>query len=417
MGRFVINGGRRLLGEVAIGGCKNAVLPILAATLLTGKCSIIHNCPAISDTYVSIDILRHLGCDVAYDGEIIIIDSTEASDRVLPGVYTSAMRSSVLFAGSLLSRFGRFEMAYPGGCELGARPIDLHLMAFEKMGAKIDNSENRVIAKAKKLEGTKINLDFPSVGATQNAILAAVLAKGKTIITNAAKEPEIADLQGYLQVAGARIFGAGTSVIIIEGVKQLRDVEYKIMPDRIVAGTYLVAGAITRGHVRVANVNPKDLEPVTHALEKTGAKLQTYKNTITLKMQDRPINIPKLITSPHPGFPTDVQQQITSLLAVARGESIIEEKLFDARDAHIAELVKMGANIKNVDNNRFEINGVVELFGTDVYAKDLRGGAALVIAGLAANGQTVVHNAEYIQRGYEAMNKDLQSLGADITLT
>jgi len=414
MASYVVNGGRRLLGQVGIGGCKNAVLPILAATVATGRRSVIHNCPDISDTHVSIEILRHLGCDVVYDGAVMLVDASGTGERVLPEKYVQMMRSSVLFAGAVLGRFGRFETAFPGGCMLGARPIDLHLKAFELMGARFDGDENTISASAKKLEGRRISLDFPSVGATQNIILAAVNAHGRTLINNAAKEPEIADLQGFLRAAGARVHGAGSTTIVIEGGEKLHDVEYKIMPDRIVASTYLVAGAITRGHVRLNNVNVGDIMPVMNSLTQAGATLYTEGPSVILRMDDRPCAIPKITTAPHPNFPTDVQPQFTALLATAKGDSVIEEKLFEARDAHIDELVKMGANIKNIKGNRFEISGVEELQAADVVAKDLRGGAALILAALAAKGQSSIDGADYVKRGYEAIDKDLQALGADI---
>ncbi|MDR2167705.1 MAG: UDP-N-acetylglucosamine 1-carboxyvinyltransferase [Clostridiales bacterium] len=414
MGYRVI-GGRRLCGEVVIGGCKNAVLPILAATVLTGGKSVIHNCPDILDTHTSIEILRHLGCKVEYDGTSIIVDSAAAAARALPAGPVGKMRSSIIFAGALLSRFGSFETAEPGGCRLGLRPIDLHLQAFRRMGVNFDGDSQTICGKAAELTGAKINLAFPSVGATQNVILAATLARGRTIISNAAREPEIVDLQGFLQAAGAEIAGAGTSTIVIDGVEKLQNVEYKIMPDRIVAGTYLAAGAIAGGHIRLKNVKAADIMPIIDSLEDMGINLHTEGASVVLRAKNRPNPLPILATGPHPAFPTDMQPQFTALLAIAAGHSIVIENLFEARDAHISELVRMGADIKS-EGHRFYINGVERLNGAKVAAKDLRGGAALILAGLAAKGETEIHGAEYIKRGYTAIDKDLKALNAEISV-
>jgi UDP-N-acetylglucosamine 1-carboxyvinyltransferase len=387
----------------------------LAATVLIGGRSIIHNCPDISDTHTTIEILKHLGCNVEYNGRTIIVDSADIKDTKLPEEHVGQMRSSIIFAGSLLSRFGRFETVMPGGCRLGARPIDLHLEAFRRMGVSFDNDTKVIRGLADKLKGGRVNLTFPSVGATQNVILAAVLADGNTIITGAAKEPEIVDLQGFLLKAGAKIAGAGTSTIVIEGVKKLNDVEYNIMPDRIVAGTYLAAAAITGGHIRLKNIKHEDIAPITAALGDMGASLSAKGRSIVLRNNGRLRALPLLATGPHPAFPTDMQPQFTALLAVASGYSMVIENLFEARCAHIPELVKMGADIK-MDGRRFQVNGVQGLNGAKVAAKDLRSGAALILAGLAAAGETKVNGGDYIKRGYEAIDKDLQALGADISL-
>jgi len=416
MSKFVIIGRKKLFGEVAIGGSKNAVLPILAATVLINGKSTIHNCPNISDTHTSIEILRHLGCKVLYDGYTAIVDATNIDKTSLPTSHVQKMRSSIIFAGALLSRFGEFSSTTPGGCRLGERPIDMHINAFSALGATFDQNPDIIAAKADKLIGNTMCLSTPSVGATQNAMLAAVYAKGEITITNAAKEPEVVDLQNFLNKAGANINGAGTETIAINGVTKLHSAEYSIMPDRIVAGTYLVAGAISRGNITLKNVNYKDVSPVAFALAQTGAKIVCHGNEINLTMKHRPIALPSpLTTAPHPGFPTDMQPQFTALLATAHGTSTINEKLFEARDAHIAELSKMGAKITNTDNRRFLIEGVAALRGRVTYAKDLRGGAALILAGLASHGITVVENAHYIQRGYEDIAGDLKQLGAAIS--
>ncbi|MCL2856027.1 MAG: UDP-N-acetylglucosamine 1-carboxyvinyltransferase [Defluviitaleaceae bacterium] len=416
MGKYIVAGGKRLNGHVAVHGSKNAVLPIMAATVLTGAQSVIHNCPDIADTRCSIKILRHLGCDVDYDGYTLVVNSANADGIALPEEAVNKMRSSIIFAGALLGRFGVVDSAYPGGCLLGGRPIDLHLQAFCQMGVVFEDALDVIIGKADKLAGARINLAFPSVGATQNIMLAAVLACGTTTITNAAKEPEIVDLQGFLNACGADVRGAGTGIIVINGVKTLMPAEYTIMPDRIVAGTYMVAGAITGGHISLSNVRPPDVYPMAKALSNMGVDLWGEGEMLVLKSGGRLKSLPRLVTKPYPGFPTDMQAQFTALLATTSGQSAVEENLFEARHAHIAELAKMGANIELVGDSRFIINGAARLHSADVTAKDLRGGAALVLAGLNACGETTVHNACYIQRGYVDIAADLCSLGADVRL-
>jgi len=415
MGEFRIKGGRRLCGEVAVPGSKNAVLPILAATVL-GKKSIIHNCPKISDRDNTIEILLRLGCDVAIDGRTIIVDAGGIKSHELPEEETAKMRSSIIFAGGLLGRFGKFTAYHPGGCKLGERPIDLHLEAFCDLGAILEDDRKMIVAKAKKLSGTKINLPLPSVGATQNAMLAATLADGITVIENAAKEPEIIYLQDYLISAGAKVMGAGSCTIVIEGVTQLHDAEYTISPDRIVAGTYLAAGAITGGTVRLKHVVHEDIDPIVQKLADMGAVITRDGRAINLSAPNRLHSLDYLATGSHPGFPTDMQPQLTALLATARGASLVNETVFEARYKHIEGLVAMGAEIVNHENKIFQIEGVNHLHGNTVAATDLRCGAALVLAGLAAKGETIVKDAVHIERGYEAIHEDLQALGADITL-
>ncbi|MCL2235814.1 MAG: UDP-N-acetylglucosamine 1-carboxyvinyltransferase [Defluviitaleaceae bacterium] len=414
MGKYVVAGGKRLDGEANIHGAKNAVLPILAAAVLTGAQSVIRNCPDISDTRCSIKILRHLGCSVDYDGSTLVVNSAGVNKTTLPCEAVSKMRSSIIFAGALLGRFGEVDSAFPGGCLLGDRPIDLHLQGFRKMGVAFEDSPDRITGKANKLQGTRIDLTFPSVGATQNIMLAGVLAEGTTIITGAAKEPEIVDLQGFLRSAGANVSGAGTSTIVIDGVKSLRPAQYTIMPDRIVAGTYLAAGAITHGYIRLNNINRLDIYPATRVLADMGVDLWSEGSALVLKADKNLSPVPLLKTKPHPGFPTDLQAQFTALLATVKGRSVVEENLFEARHAHIAELAKMGADIKVEGDSRFIINGVSRLHGAEVAAKDLRGGAALILAGLSAEGITTVGNACYVQRGYVDIVADIQSLGGDI---
>ena len=413
MAEYRIIGGKRLLGEVCTPGSKNAALPILAATVL-GKRSIIHNCPNISDIQCSIEILTELGCDVTYDGRTVIVDARGVSSHVLPKEQMEKMRSSIIFAGGLLSRFGRFISHYPGGCQLGLRPIDLHIQAFKKLGARVLEEDGLIIAKAEKLEGDRIFLHTPSVGATQNIMLAATLAQGTTIIENAAKEPEIIDLQNFLVAAGAKISGAGSSSIVIEGVRELGDAEYTVMPDRKVAGTYLAAAAITGGAIRLKNVVHYDMRPIVEKFIDMGAFVTLEESSICLTAPHRLRGLDYLVTEPHPGFPTDMQPQIMAMMACAHGNTTIEETLFESRDKHVAELAKMGAKIINKYSKVFHIIGVPQLHGATVEAMDLRGGAALVLAGLAANGETIVKEAQYVERGYEAIQNDLKSLGANI---
>jgi len=412
MGIYHIFGKNKLMGELSIGGCKNAILPILAATVLSGKKSIIHNCPTILDTYTSIEILKHIGADVEYDGYTIIVDSSKINLSSLPKNSALNMRSSVVFLGALLSRFNVASSFYPGGCKLGKRPIDLHLKGFEALNITVNEHEDKIICKTDILKGNDIALDFPSVGATQNIMLAATLANGKTTIINAAKEPEIIDLQNFLICLGADISGAGSKKITINGVKNLKEAEYTIMPDRIVAGTYLTAAAITQGSIKLNKVNTHDLKAVITKLEQAGSQITQHKDAISIKAANV-IKAVDIKTSPFPGFPTDMQPQFSSFLTLAKGESFVNETIFESRDNHLKELKKMGANIKITTNN-FYIKGVKELYGTVVNAKDLRGGAALILAALAAKGQSIIYDNNYIMRGYENIERDLSKLGADI---
>ncbi len=304
MGEYHIKGGNRLTGELKVGGAKNAILPILASVVLNSGKSIIHNCPLISDTFVSIEILEALGCKVKMEGSTLIIDSSSADSFDVPEYLVREMRSSFIFLGGVLGRFGKVKISYPGGCELGSRPIDMHLKALKELGANIVEEHGFVICTGEKLKGTRINFDFPSVGATENAMLSAVFAEGQTIISNAAREPEIVDMQNFLNKMGAKIKGAGTDFIIIDGVTKLNDVEYSVMPDRIVAGTYLVAAAITKGEILLTNVVYEDMYPVISKLNETGCKFKIEKNRIYMKSPDIIKSIDRLRTHPHPGFPS-----------------------------------------------------------------------------------------------------------------
>ncbi len=418
MGKYIVKGGNRLTGELSIGGAKNSVLPIIAASILNKKTSTIHNCPKISDTYHSIEILKHLGCKVVFEDNTLFIDSSNLSTNAIPEAYVAPMRSSIIFLGSLLGREGECILGYPGGCELGKRPIDLHLFGLRALGATIIEDDYLLKATVSKLIGTEINLKFPSVGATENIMLASVLAKGTTIINNAAREPEIVDLQNFLTGMGANINGAGTSKITISGVKELQSVEYTINPDRIVAGTYIIGTIMTGGEVLLTNITSDTISTYTKTLISTGATLKdcgTKGLYITAPKEIKAIDY--IETQPHPGFPTDMQSQFVAMLSLAKGQSTVVENIFEARTKHIEELNKMGANILiSKDQKTFKIQGVESLVGTLVTAKDLRGGASLILAGLVAQGFTVVDNAHFIQRGYENIEQDIKQLGGKIKL-
>nr|WP_276536615.1 UDP-N-acetylglucosamine 1-carboxyvinyltransferase [Tissierella carlieri] len=411
--KYIINGGNRLTGEISILGAKNAVLPILAATVIGGNKSIISNIPNLRDVEIMKEILIALGCSVDGTGSTMVIDSKPLNQIIVPEELVREMRSSIIFMGAMLARTGEVIISYPGGCEIGPRPIDLHLKALRNMGAEIEESHGHLYCKTEGLKGADIQLDYPSVGATENIILAGVTAEGTTIIRNAAREPEIIDLQNYLNKSGARISGAGTSVITIEGVKNLRDVTHSIISDRIVAGTIMTAAAITGGDIIINNVIVDHVIGIIAKMKEAGVMI--YSNGTSMKVTGpRRINpIEMLQTLPYPGFPTDMQAQMMALLSIANGTSIISETVFENRFKHAEELTRMGANIKTFGRVAV-INGVKELTGAKTTAKDLRGGAALTLAGLVARGTTEVYNIHHIERGYEDLHLMLQKLGADI---
>lgn len=414
MSAFVINGGRRLNGSLRVQGSKNSVLPILAATLLVKGKSVIHNCPMLSDTHCTVKILRTLGCKVIRNGNTITVDSTDASGYEIPEDLMREMRSSVVFLGAVLGRVGKAEISTPGGCEIGLRPIDLHLYAIKKLGVEIDDSHGRLSCTVPdKLVGTKITFSFPSVGATENAILTAVTADGVATIVNAAREPEITDLCNFLNSCGAKIKGAGESVITIEGVKTLTGCEYTVICDRIAAATFLVAGAVTGGDVELNNTVPIHLNSVLPLLEEAGCDIRVRCKSIRLKAPRKLNRIDKLVTQPFPGFPTDAQAPFTTLATIAKGTTVIVENIFESRLKHIPELVRMGAKIRT-ESRVAVIDGVDRLYGAEVFSPDLRGGASLVVAGLCAVGTTTVRNIAFIDRGYEDFENNLCSLNADI---
>ena len=414
MSSYIIKGGNKLEGEVNISGSKNAALPIIAASILNGGVTKLYNVPDIHDIRVTLEILKILGCKISKNHDKIEINSKNIKKTTIPEHLMREMRSSVIIAGALLGRFKESTFSYPGGCDIGSRPIDLHLKSFKKLGINICEEYGFIICKCDKIIGTNIDLDFPSVGATENIILASVLADGKTLITNAAKEPEITDLANMLNKMGANICGAGTNEIQITGAKKLNDVSYRIMPDRIEAGTFLCAGAITGGNIRLTNVMPEHITSVISKLEEAGCTIKIEKDSINL-MAPRRLKAIEIKTMPYPGFPTDMQSLFGSILCTAKGTSVITETIFENRFRYIAELKRMGAKIKIEDKTAI-IAGVRNLGGTYVASTDLRGGAALIIAGLKAKGITKVTNINYILRGYENLDKKLRALGANIKI-
>lgn len=416
MEKLVIEGGRPLLGSIRIHGAKNAALPILAGCLMASGTHRIKNVPNLLDIKVMLDILRSLGCKAELAEGEVRINTASAHSYHVPEVLMRQMRSSIFLMGPLLGRFGRVQVYQPGGCAIGDRKIDLHLRGLEALGATIEESADMIVCEAERLIGTDIALDFPSVGATENIMMAATLAEGITTISNAAREPEIQDLQNYLNSMGAKISGAGSDTITIEGVSSLTPCTYRIIPDRIVAGTFMVAAAATRGNVLLENVNPTHLTSVIHVLKRSGVQVSCTENTIHVTCPGRPKSVERVVTSPYPSFPTDLQAQMMVLLSLTDGLSIMKETVFEGRFKHVDELVRMGADIR-VDLNSAFIRGIPRLYGTNVEATDLRAGAALVIAGLVATGTTVVENIHHIDRGYDRIEKMLTLLGANIERT
>ncbi|MGI6485026.1 MAG: UDP-N-acetylglucosamine 1-carboxyvinyltransferase [Tepidanaerobacteraceae bacterium] len=417
MGAYVITGGVKLSGEVRVQGSKNSSLPILASTVLNGDLSSLIDVPEIKDVEVMFEILKYLGAKIKKndDGKLEI-DTADIDLCEVPEHLTRQMRSSIVLMGALLGKLGRVRISYPGGCEIGPRPIDLHLKGLASLGVKLNEKHGFVYAEAEQLKGAEIHLDFPSVGATENILMAAVLAKGVTIIRNAAKEPEIVDLQNFLNRMGARIIGAGTDTIKIEGcnVGELKKVyDYRIIPDRIAAGTYLVAAAITRGNVTIKNVVAEHLEPILAKLREVGCEITGDYDGLHLSATGRLKSLDSLRTLPYPGFPTDMQAPMMSLLATVEGASVITETVFENRFKHAEELRRMGAQI-SISGNIAIVRGVKKLTGAIVEAKDLRAGAALVLAALAADGKTVVEGVRHIERGYEKLDKNLASIGAKV---
>lgn len=408
---MIIEGQRELNGEVEISSSKNSILPIIAASILTDEKVIINKVPRIKDVAIITQIISELGSKVEHKGKQLIFQGA-SENNYPPYDLVRQMRASFLLMGPLLARYGKVRLSLPGGCAIGNRPIDLHLKGFYAMGADISFSGGDVIAKAKQLRGQHIYLDYPSVGATENIIMAAVLADGTTYIENAALEPEIVDLANFVNNMGGNISGAGTNVIRVQGVKELFSTEYTPIPDRIEAGTYMLAVAATGGSALIKNVIPEHLKAITAKLEESGAEVIEDTTAITVKRKAgiKPVYIKTL---PYPGFPTDMQAQFMAYLSCANGSSVISESVFENRFMHVQELQRMGADIK-IEGKTAIVRGVKELTGAQVNTTDLRAGAALIIAGLTANGKTIVNGNEHVERGYEDINQKLNAMGANI---
>lgn len=413
MEKFVIKGGNALKGEVRISGAKNAAVAILPAVLLSDEPCIVENLPNISDVATILKTMQALGANIkALNKSAVEIDPRHVNSFVVSKKMAEGMRASSYFLGALLGRLGRARVAPPGGCDFGVRPIDQHIKGFEALGAKMSIENGMVDARAQKLSGCSIYLDVVSVGATINIMLAAVKAAGLTVIENAAREPHIVDLANFLNSMGADIMGAGTSVIKIRGVKHLHGTSYSIIPDQIEAGTYMAAAAAAGGDVLITNVTPKHLESIIAKLQETGAKITEYDEAVRVQMNRRPHKC-NIKTMPHPGFPTDMQPQIAVLLSIADGTSIITEGVWDSRFRYVDQLTLMGADIQ-VDGKMAVITGVKSLHSAPVKAVDLRAGAAMIIAGLAADGITEIEEIDHIDRGYEDVVEKLTKIGADI---
>ncbi|HMM20358.1 MAG TPA: UDP-N-acetylglucosamine 1-carboxyvinyltransferase [Selenomonadales bacterium] len=412
MEKFVVMGEVQLEGRVKVNGAKNATLPLLAATLLCSGVSVLHDVPDLRDIRMMQDILTLLGAKIKRENDTLIIDTSGVASAEIPEHLMREMRASVFLMGPLLGRFRKVRLSYPGGCAIGPRPINLHIKALEKIGAMVTERYGYIDAEAPVLSGGEVHFDFPSVGATENAMMAASVADGTTIIRNAAREPEVVDLQTFLNRMGAKIAGAGTDTIRITGVKGLSPVEHHIIPDRIEAGTFLIAGAITKGDVVVENVVPEHLFSLTDKLQEIGAKIRNGPNSIRIMGGEmRGVDIKTL---PYPGFPTDLQAPMLAMLTVAKGTSIITETIFENRFKHVDELSRMGAKIK-VEGRTAIIRGIAKLSGAIVAAHDLRAGAAMVLAALAAEGSSEIENVFHIDRGYAALEQRLKQLGATIT--
>ena len=412
MDSIVITGGNRLRGEVRISGAKNSALPILASTILGGGECVITNVPRVVDVLTMGKLLGILGAQVSHEGNRAVIKADVIHSTEAPYDLVRTMRASVLVLGPLVARLGEAKVSLPGGCAIGSRPVNFHLAGLEKMGATVEIEHGYIKATARRLRGSRMYFDTPSVTGTENLMMAAVLAEGTTVLENAAKEPEISDLAAFLVKRGARIAGAGTDMITIEGVTELHGADHEVIPDRIEAGTYLVAGAITGGDIVVDHCRPEHMEPLLMKLRESGVELIEEKDRVRLTVTGR-LKGTNVRTSPHPGFPTDMQAQFVALMAVAEGTSVVTETIFESRFMHVEELRRMGADIR-VEGNRVVITGKDQLTGAPVMASDLRASAGLIVAGLAAEGTTEVSRVYHLDRGYERLEEKFRTLGASI---
>ncbi len=416
MKKLVVYGAKKLVGMQKVQGSKNACLPIIIATLLTGGETVLHQCPILSDSVASCKILNHLGCSTKFEHHVLITNSKNFCKTEIPNELMIKMRSSIIFLGAILARHGKAIVSFPGGCKIGKRPINWHLNAFKQMGTKIKIDGNKLICTVykKKLTGAHIKLKFPSVGATENILLAATTANGTTTIENAAIEPEIIDLCVFLKRCGAKIKGEGTKKIWIEGVEKLHPCQHKIMADRIVAATLLCATAATKGEILLSSINPSILSSVFPIFKAMNCKTQCFKNGIFFKSAKTLKSNLKIKTKPYPGFPTDLQPIFMALACTAKGKTTFEETIFENRFNHAKQLQKFGANIEIVNQKTAIVYGKTRLHKANVCATDLRGGAGALIAALAANGKSTISNIDYIDRGYEQIETQLQNLGAAI---
>lgn len=413
MEQFIIQGGTPLCGNINVDTAKNATLPIIAGTILTDEEILLEDLPNISDVNKMLDILKTMGAKVSKEGRNVIINASYITKTEIPTNLAKEIRSSIFMLGPLLAKYRKATVAYPGGCDIGSRPIDLHLSGLRDLGVEIIEDHGYICCKADNMKSGVVHLDFPSVGATENIMMSAVFLDGETTIMNVAKEPEIVDLAMFINSLGGCIKGAGTSTIVVRGVKKLGKGSYKPMPDRIIAGTYLIAGAMTQGEIMLQNARYQDVYALLNKLRNAGATIDYKENSIYLKMRGRPISCASIDTQPFPGFPTDLQAQILAMQTISNGISVITENLFETRFKHVPELIKMGAKITTRDRMAI-VRGVACLNGAEVEAHDLRGGAGLVLAGLVAKDKTIVQNVKFIDRGYESFEEKLQLLGANI---
>ncbi len=414
MKKLVIEGGRDISGTIKISGAKNSIVALIPASILTSGVCVITNVPDISDVRILIDMMRELGSIITFENEVLTIDNSNVQNKKITEEFAGKLRASYYFMGSLIGKYHEAEIAYPGGCVIGSRPINYHIESFKKMGINVKNVADHYIMKTDELKGNEFYFDFPSVGATINIMLAAILAKGKTIIYNAAKEPEIANVASFLNSMGAKVFGAGTSTIEIIGVEELHDGFVEVIPDRIEAGTYIMIGALIGNNLKIENIVEKHLESLLYKLKEAGVKYEINNNSIILSKVEhlKPVNIK---TTVYPGFPTDLGQPMSTFLTQCEGESLFEETIYENRLRHVPHLNSMGANIQAFDKKAI-IMGKTPLVGKKVKATDLRAGASMLVAGLIATGTTEIQNIEHLLRGYERIVEKLESVGVNIKL-